>query len=108
MPDTLTADQVHEQVRALRDRAATPPEKIELGKSQIAAIEASHREITGLADVGPLREFQGLPVVKSRRDDHIKLLASGEQGEDVEVEAVEQPAPSGPDAPVVEEAAPSG
>lgn len=111
MSDQLTADQVHEQVRALRDRAATPPEKIELGKSQIAAIEASHREITGLADVGPLREFQGLLVVKSRRDDHVKLLATGEEGEDVEIETIEQPAPSGPDAPVEEapaEAAPSG
>jgi hypothetical protein len=110
MSDQLTADQVHEQVRTLRDRAATPAERIELGKSQIAAIEAAHRDLTGLSDVGPLREFQGLVVVKSRRDDHVKLLATGEQGEDVEVETIEQAAPSGPDAPVVEtpaEAAPS-
>lgn len=98
----LTADQVHARVHELRAQAATPPEKIELGRQQIAAVEASVRAATGMTDIGPLIEFQGLPIVKSRRDDHVKLLATGEQGEDVEVEQTPQIAPSGPDAPAVE------
>lgn len=102
MADQMTADQVHDQVRLLRDQAATPPEKIELGKQQIAAILAWHSELTGQQDQGPVVQFQGLPIVKSRRHDHVKLLATGEQGEDVEVETVTIAAPSGPDAPPVE------
>jgi hypothetical protein len=98
----LTADQVHDRVHALRDQAATLPEKIELGKSQRDAILQDVRDAAGMQDVGELREFQGLPVIKSSRADHMKLLATGEQGEDVEVDAVQQPAPSGPEAPAVE------
>jgi hypothetical protein len=87
MPDqTMTADQVHAQVHALRATAATTPASIELGRQQRAAIEASMREAAGTDDIGPLREFQGLPIVKSRRDDHVQLLATGEDGEDVAVE----------------------
>jgi hypothetical protein len=104
---TLTADQVHAAVHELRATAAQPPEKIELGRSQIAAILEGQRQAAGMQDVGELREFQGLPVVKSRRDDHVKLLAANEDGEDVEVETVAATEPSGPDAPVVE-AEPSG
>jgi len=107
MTDALTAAQVHDQVHALRAQAAQDPEKIELGRAQIAAILDEQRTASGLQDVGPLTHFQGLPVVKSRREDHVKLLATGEQGEDVEVETVEQPVASGPDAATVE-AEPSG
>lgn len=107
MTDTLTAADVHQRVHDLRAQAATQPEKIELGKSQRAAIEAEQRAAAGSDDIGPLTQFQGLAVVKSRRDDHVKLLALGEDGEDVEVDTVEPTAPSGPDAPPAE-AEPSG
>lgn len=94
----MTADEVHAQTHALRAQAAQQPAKIELGRSQRAAIEQAQREAAGF-DPGPLLEFQGLPVVKSRRDDHIKLLATDEDGEDVEIEPVAVEQPSGPDAP---------
>lgn len=99
---TLTADMVHDQVHALRATAATPPVKIELGKTQREAVLQAVREAAGTNDVGELREFQGMPVVKSRRDDHVKLLAAGDDGEDVEVDTVTVIAPSGPAAPAVE------
>lgn len=99
---TLTADQVHQQVHDMRAIAAQPPAKIELGRTQREAILQAVRDATGTNDVGELREFQGMPVVKSRRDDHVKLLAVGEDGEDVEVPIVEPVAPSGPEAPAVE------
>lgn len=95
----VTADMVHAQVLEMRTRAAQAPERIELGKSQIAAIEAAHRLAAGTDDIGPLIEFQGLPVVKSRRDDHIRLLVTGDNGEDTEVDGAQPATPSGPDAP---------
>jgi hypothetical protein len=88
----LTADQVHAQVHDMRAQAATVPEKVELGKMQRDALEQAARDASGLSDVGPLREFQGMPVVKSRREDHVKLLAANEAGEDVEVDVVPPPA----------------
>lgn len=102
MTDQMTVDQVHAAVHDLRATAAQPPEKIELGKAQREAILQSVRDAAGTQDVGELREFQGLPVVKSRQDDHVRLLATGDEGEDVEVPVVELVAPSGPEAPAVE------
>jgi hypothetical protein len=105
---TMTADQVHNQVHAMRAQTATVPQKVELGRQQMAAIEAAQREAAGSEDVGPIREFQGMAVVKSRRENHVLLLAEGDSGEDVELEPVTPEAPSGPDAPAVEEAQPTG
>lgn len=95
MPDqTITADQVHAAVHDLRARAESPVEKIELGQQQLAAIEADVQEAAGTKDIGPLTQFQGLPIVRSRKQDHVALL-----GADAEpVPDVEQPAPSGPEA----------
>lgn len=94
MTDKLTADQVHQQVHDLRAQAAQLPEKIELGRAQREAIMAGIREAAGTNDVGELREFQGMPVVKSSRADHVKLLATGESGEDVEVVATAEGEPN--------------
>lgn len=102
MADAMTADQVHLQVHGLRATAAQPPAKIELGRQQRAAIEADVRAAAGTDDIGPLTQFQGLEIVKSRRDDHVRLLAVDEDGEASEVEPVEPVAPSGPEAPAVE------
>lgn len=103
MADTekLTADQVHAQVHELRAQAANAPAKIELGKRQREAIEADVRAAAGTNDIGPLTQFQGLDIVKSRKDDHVRLLAADESGDDVEVEPVQPVAPSGPGAPEV-------
>lgn len=106
MADTLTADQVHAHVHELRARAETPPEKIELGQAQIAAIEAEVRAAAGTNDIGPLTQYNGLEIVKSRKHDHVRLLRAGESGEDEEVPQIEAVAPSGPEAPA--ELEPSG
>jgi hypothetical protein len=103
MADTLTADQVHAQVHELRAQAERQPFKIELGKRQREAIEADVRAAAGTNDIGPLTQFQGLDIVKSRKDDHVRLLAADESGDDVEVESVQPVTPSGPDAPEVDE-----
>lgn len=108
MADQLTADQVHAQVHDLRARATTPPTRIELGVLQREAIEADVRMAAGTDDIGPLTEYNGLPIVKSRRQDHVKLLAADDSGDDVEVEQVTASSPSGPDAPAVEETEQSG
>lgn len=105
--DQITAADVHQHVHELRATAAQAPAKIELGRQQRAAIEADVRTAAGTDDIGPLVQFQGLQIVKSRRDDHVKLLATGEDGEDLEIDVLEPVAPSGPDAPAVE-AEPSG
>jgi hypothetical protein len=101
--DALTYETLHAQVQDLRLHAVQQPERIELGKTQRAAIEAYFRDLNGQEDVGPILEFNGLPVVKSRRDDHVRLLASGDEGDDVEVEMAEAPVASGPEALSVEE-----
>ena len=67
MADELTADQVHAQVHALRAQAAQPPQKIELGRTQRAAIEQAQREAAGTDDIGPLLEFQGLADFRGQR-----------------------------------------
>lgn len=107
MPDTekLTADQVHARVHELRAQAASAPVKIELGKRQRDAIETEIRAAAGTDDIGPMTQYNGLAVVRSRKDDHVRLLGAGDQDEDVELVPTEQLAPSGPDAPEVE---PSG
>jgi hypothetical protein len=105
--EALTYEALHAQVQDLRLHAVQQPERIELGHTQRAAVEAYFRTLNGQEDVGPILEFNGLPVVKSRRDDHVRLLASGDEGEDVEVEMTEPPVASGPEAPVVEESTPS-
>lgn len=102
MTDQLTADQVHAQVHDLRARSATVPEKIELGIAQRDAIEAEVRAAAGTDDIGPLTSYNGLEIVKSRRQDHVRLLGSGDKGEDVEIVPAEPSAPSGPDAPIEE------
>lgn len=101
--DALTYEALHAQVQDLRLHAVQQPERIELGKTQRAAIDAYFQNLTGQEDAGPILEFNGLPVVKSRRDDHVRLLASGDEGEDVEVEMAEPPVASGPEALSVEE-----
>lgn len=99
MPDqTITADQVHAAVHDLRARADAPPEQIELGQQQLAAIEADVQAAAGTKDIGPLTQFQGLPIVRSRKQDHVALLRAGERGDTEPVPEVEQPAPSGPEA----------
>lgn len=104
-PDqTMTADAVHAAVHDLRARAETPPEKIELGQAQLAAIEADVRAAAGTDDIGPLTQFQGLPIVRSRKQDHVRLLRAGEKGEDEAVPEVAIVAPSGPEAEAVESA----
>lgn len=100
---TLTADQVRAQVNELRARSEQQPEKIELGVLQRQAIEADVRTAAGTDDIGPLTSYNGLEVVKSRKQDYVRLLAAGESGDDVEVDQVQPVAPSGPDAPVLEE-----
>lgn len=102
MPDTtsITADQVHLAVQDLRARAAVLPEKIELGIAQREALEAEVRAAAGTDDIGPLTSYMGLEIIKSRRQDHVRLLAAGESGDDVDVGQVQPIAPSGPDAPV--------
>jgi len=97
----LTAEQIHEDVLTMRSTIASQPMKIELGRQQRAVIEAAQHAAAGF-DSGPLVEFQGLPVVKSRREDHVRLLGEGDEGEDVELEPVQVATPSGPDAPAVE------
>lgn len=99
---SITASDVHAQTNDLRAQLTTPPDRIELGRQQIAAIEADQREVSGMADIGPLTQFQGMTVVRSKRDDCLKLLAANEDGEDAEVDQVEPVAPSGPDAPPAE------
>lgn len=101
MADTLTADQVHAAVHDLRARAASAPEKIELGQTQLAAIEKDIQEAAGTKDIGPLNQFQGLEIVRSRKQDHVRLLAPGERGEDEPVPVVEPVAASGPDAEAI-------
>lgn len=103
MADQLTAADVHQQVHDLRARATVPPTRIELGVLQREAIEAEVRTAAGTNDIGPLTEYNGLPIVRSRRQDHVKLLAADDSGDDVEVEQVTASAPSGPDAPVESE-----
>jgi hypothetical protein len=100
----MTGDDVHAQVHVLRAQLVEPPERIELGRKQIAAIEAAQRQAAGSGDIGPLLEFQGLLIIKSERDDHVKLLAAGEQGEEVAPAAAVAPAPPVPvaEAPLVE------
>lgn len=100
--ETLTYETLHAQVQDLRLHAVQQPERIELGRSQRAAIETYFRNLTGQDEVGPILEFNGLPVVRSRRDDHVRLLASSEDGEDVEVPMEEPPVASGPEAPAQE------
>lgn len=102
MADQLTAADVHAHVHDLRARAETPPEKIELGQMQRDAIEADVKAAAGTNDIGPLQQFQGLEIVRSRKHDHVRLLRAGERGEDEEVPIVEVAAPSGPEAEVVE------
>jgi hypothetical protein len=108
MPDTtrISADQVHFAIRELRGRAEILPEKIELGIAQREAIEAEVRAAAGTDDIGPLTSYMGLEIITSRKHDHVRLLAAGESGDDVEVGQVQSIAPSGPDAPV--ESGPSG
>jgi hypothetical protein len=101
--DSLTADQVHAHAHELRGIAARPPQKIALGVQQRAALEAAQRAAAGTDDIGPLTEFQGLPIVKSRKDNWVGLLGADETGDDAEVEVTEPVAPSGPEAPAVEE-----
>lgn len=89
----MTADEIHAQMYALRSQSAQQAVKIELGHKQRAVLEQANHDAAGF-DSGPLVEFQGLPVVKSRRDDHLRLLAEGDNGEDVEVTAASTEEPN--------------
>ena len=74
----LTADRVHVLVHELRARADIQPARIELGIAQRAALEAEVRDASGLADIGPMTQYNGLEIIKSNKHDHVRLLPADE------------------------------
>lgn len=70
-------DQILELIRAARDAEPDPNRMattVELGRQQIAGIQASIAATAGTKDVGPVSQVNGLHVVPVAKDDHFAVL----------------------------------
>jgi hypothetical protein len=74
----MTHDEIHAHVRTGLLADTRTPRGIRLGQTQQDAILAYHRQVSGAEDVGPLTEFAGVPVLKSRATDRLVLEYDGD------------------------------
>ena len=72
------ADQVEIALRRKLDNFCYEPEAIGLGKNEFRALDILHR-LRGLDD--PLSIYKGVPVVRIKDSDGIKIYGSKEKGE---------------------------
>lgn len=109
MTADLTHGAIHEQVRLARELNDRLPDGtqrvargIRLGSAQQEVIQRHHREASGMDDVGPVKEFAGLPVLSSRSADRLVIEYEGDPEESDVPASVHVPPPPEPVESLVE------
>jgi hypothetical protein len=96
----LTHGAIHEQARVARELNDTLADGtyrairgVRLGAAQLDAIQQHHRDMSGMKDVGPVREFMGMAVLPSRSADRLVIEYEGDPEDEDAPTTVNVPPP---------------